>query len=189
MLAFAEWIIGWNLDPAICKQNLLFQTFDHLAFGREEETRGADFRWHGARYWRSGFREMGGVAKCRPTNVVDAVLLIATLVARNTPWYKIAWLNAKLISGTWSWSYKQIFSVNLIYAHFRALLLVEILMQPMRMLKIQHSMILRWKYLYRFGPRKAELASDLTGRKSWCRLFLIPPQWKAIYAFGLFNPF
>ena len=36
----------------------------------------------------------------------------------------------------WSRCHKQILSVNLCYTHFRALLLVEILKQPMRMLKM-----------------------------------------------------
>ena len=46
-----------------------------------------------------------------------------------------------------SWSYKQILSVNLRYAHLRALLLIAILEQPMRMLKIKHCINLCWKYL------------------------------------------
>ena len=53
---------------------------------------------------------------------------------------------------SWSWSYKQNLSKNLRYAHFRALLLVENVEQPIRMLKNEHSVILWWKYLYRFGP-------------------------------------
>ena len=48
---------------------------------------------------------------------------------------------------TWSlsrrWSYKQNLSVNLCYAHFRPLLLVEILEQPTRMLNNERSVILR----------------------------------------------
>ena len=43
------------------------------------------------------------------------------------------------ISLTKSWSYQQIFNLNLLYTHFRALLLVEIFEQPMRMLKNEHS--------------------------------------------------
>ena len=54
-----------------------------------------------------------------------------------------------------SWSYKNL-SANFRYAHLRALLLVEILEQPMRMLKNKHSIILHWKYLYRIGPRLVE---------------------------------
>ena len=43
-------------------------------------------------------------------------------------------------------------SVNLCYAHFRGLLLVEILEQPIRMLKNEQIIILRSKFLYRIGP-------------------------------------
>ena len=53
---------------------------------------------------------------------------------------------------TWARSYKQNLSVNLCYTHFRALLLAEILEQPIRMLKNQRSVILHWKYIYRIGP-------------------------------------
>ena len=54
--------------------------------------------------------------------------------------------------GSWSWSYEQNMSINLCYTHFRALFLVEILEQPIRMLKNEHSVIWRWKYLNRIGP-------------------------------------
>ena len=54
--------------------------------------------------------------------------------------------------GSWSWSYEQNMSINLCYTHFRALFLVEILEQPIRMLKNVRSIILFWKYLYRTGP-------------------------------------
>ena len=54
--------------------------------------------------------------------------------------------------GCSSWSCKQNLSLNLCYTHFRALLLVEILEQPIRMLKNQHSVIWCWKYLHRIGP-------------------------------------
>ena len=47
----------------------------------------------------------------------------------------------------WSWSYKQILSVNL-----RALSLVEILEQPTKMLKNKRVVDLHWKILYRTGP-------------------------------------
>ena len=66
--------------------------------------------------------------------------------------YKINWR---------SWSYKQNLSKNLCYAHFRAPLLVEILEQPILMLKNKHSLTLRWKYLYRIGPRSSP-CSQLT---------------------------
>ena len=56
------------------------------------------------------------------------------------------------VSVTRSWSYKQNLSINLCYAHFRALLLVAILEQPIRMLRNKCSIILCWKYLYRIGP-------------------------------------
>ena len=39
----------------------------------------------------------------------------------------------------WTWSYKQNLSINLCYAHFRALSLVKILEQPIRMLKNECS--------------------------------------------------
>ena len=42
---------------------------------------------------------------------------------------------------SWSWSYKQNLSVNLCFAHFKALLLVEILEQPIRMLKNENIFI------------------------------------------------
>ena len=42
--------------------------------------------------------------------------------------------------------------INLCYAQFRALLLVEILEQPIRILKNERSIILCWKYLFRIGP-------------------------------------
>ena len=45
-----------------------------------------------------------------------------------------------------------IFSINLRYPHFRALLLVEILEQPIRMLINERSLILCWKYLFKTGP-------------------------------------
>ena len=50
-------------------------------------------------------------------------------------------------------SYNQILSVNLCYAHFSVLLLVEIFEQPMILLKNKRRVILRIKYLYRIGPR------------------------------------
>ena len=56
------------------------------------------------------------------------------------------------VSVTRSWSYKQNLSINLCYAHFRALLLVEILEQPIRMLKNECSVILHQNFLYRIGP-------------------------------------
>ena len=42
---------------------------------------------------------------------------------------------------------------NLCYAHLRALLLIEILEQPMRLHENEHSLILHWKYLYRLESR------------------------------------
>ena len=49
-------------------------------------------------------------------------------------------------------------------ANFRALFLVEILEQPIRMLKNLHSIILCWKYFYMFEPQVTMVTS-----KPWTR--------------------
>ena len=50
---------------------------------------------------------------------------------------------SNLFDSTWSWSYKQDLSINLRYTQFTALILVEILEQPIRMLKNKWSVILQ----------------------------------------------
>ena len=72
-----------------------------------------------------------------------------------------------VVSKVWSWSYKQNLSVNLFYAHFRAILLVEILEQPIRMLKNQLSIILCWKNLYRIEPWSSGYGRQLMFERSW----------------------
>ena len=79
-----------------------------------------------------------------------------------------AWCGNILLVPWWvfrSWSYKQFFSVNLRHTHFRPLLLVEILKQPIRMLKNKRSVNLQRKYLYTFGPRSMGKCSELLEQK------------------------
>ena len=83
----------------------------------------------------------------------------------------------------WSWSYKQNLSVNLCYAHFRPLLLVEILDQPIRMLKNEHSIILCLKYLYRAWPRPSGYGWWLMFNRLWVWILALHTGW----TFGHFS--
>ena len=82
-----------------------------------------------------------------------------------------------VVSKVWSWSYKQNLSVNLFYAHFRAILLVEILEQPIRMLKNQLSIILCWKNLYRIEPWSSGYGRQLMFERSWVWIPVMYTGW------------
>ena len=68
-------------------------------------------------------------------------------------WQYVLSIMVRWLWKNWSLSYKQNLSVKLCYAHFRVLLLVEILEQPIRLLKKEHSIFFCLQYLYRIGPR------------------------------------
>ena len=61
---------------------------------------------------------------------------------------------------TRSWSYKQNLSINLSYAHFRALLFIEILEQPIRMLKMSVAQFYTKNIFIGSGPVEYSF--------SWC---------------------
>ena len=90
--------------------------------------------------------------------LVYFVYIIMAVVARITCFEIFAFSLVKdhLLWNIWSLEYKQNLCVNL-----RALLLAEILEQPIRMLKNEHSIILRWNYLFTYGRSVLKIPHSL----------------------------